>query len=359
MFNIFEYSIPFRSPFITASNTYNKRNGLIIEFTHQDNSYVCEAAPLPGFSKETTGDVKSILLKRKDELDIFFKSTFDVPKLNDFLGELPNFPSLQFALSYLGFEILADRKSNSRIQNLKNRPVKRILINEIIGAESGKNIQYKIENGIKNGFNTFKIKSPFPVDNLIENLKIACEKFPTIKLRLDANQSWPHDKLTEIGEKLRSLPIEYIEEPSGSVDPQKSQSILSIPVALDESIKSLEKLSNLLKTEPEFFVVIKPMLLGNFFTIIETISKYRSNYNNIVVTTSLESIIGRLMITNVAALVGDPDLAHGLNTGKYFTNDLIDNKPDIKGTFQYSEWCNTPKISDLNQTLITLCIEEY
>jgi len=75
------------------------------------------------------------------------------------------------------------------------------------------------------------------------------------------------------------------------------------------------------------YIIMKPVLLGNILEIYETISQYRSNFKHTVVTTTLESNIGRSMIASTASLIGDPKMSHGLHTGHLFADDLL---PDFE-----------------------------
>ena len=359
MIRLYEYRLPFKAPFKTASNTYDHRTGILIDYTTDEFSVLSEASPLPGFSNDTFEDVKKTFLQIENNLNLFFHQDFDIQKLKSFLDTLPDLPSLQFSLSYLGIALLARRKSASIASIMGLTPVKSIQVNEIIGAGHVSDIEEKIELGLKNGFTTFKFKAPYPVNTLADILKTICTAYPSIKIRLDANQSWPENKIAEIGSVLQSLPIEFIEEPVAFQNPDDIQHIiskLSVPVAVDESIEGITGLNSFLKTGPELFVIIKPMILGNLFRIHETISKYRSNHTNVVVTTSLESVVGRSMITNVATVIGDPDLAHGLNTGQFFNSDLTETHPDLTGSISYSEWSETTAFSKINPSKITpLC----
>lgn len=356
MIRLFEYNLPFKAPFKTATTNYDHRKGILIIYKTVEFSVLSEASPLPGFSNESFEDVKKTLLEIESDLNHFFDQNFDIHKLKSFLSSLPDLPSLQFSLSYLGIAVLARRKSASFANIMGVSFINSIQVNEIIGADRVSDIQEKIERGIKNGFTTFKLKAPYPVHDLAENLKDICSIYPHINIRLDANQTWPRNKITEIGKLLQPLPIEYIEEPVDFHNPediQKISSRLTIPVAIDESIQGISGLVSVLKSCPDLFLIVKPMILGNLFRIHETISKYRSNHTNIVVTTSLESVIGRTMIANVAALSGDPELAHGLNTGQFFKSDLVKSRPEIKGIINYPEWSETTPFSKINPSMIT------
>jgi len=67
------------------------------------------------------------------------------------------------------------------------------------------------------------------------------------------------------------------------------------------------------------------MLTGNLLQLSQRIDEARPDRKGVVVTTSLESAIGREMVRLIASTLGDPELDHGLNTGSLFREDLLKN----------------------------------
>lgn len=355
MIRCFEYNLPFAAPFTTAADHYSNRKGILIEHKNGSENIIVEASPLPGFSLESFSNVKNALDSHHKKIEVFFDREFTTEGLKQFSATLPRLPALQFAISFLGLSILSKRHSISIHQLLKTPKSYKVRINEIIGAGDVQHIQKKIEQGTKNGFTTFKIKAPWPTDPLIEALKNVLPGYPGITLRLDANQTWPEEKLEHIGNDLKSLPIEYVEEPVAIRNLEiikRLRSRLSVPIAVDDSIKRIPELKQVLATEYGVYIIIKPMVLGNLFDIIETISAHRSTFKKVVVTTSLESFVGRSMTNSVASIIGDPQLAHGLHTGQFFDTDLVDNQTKPKGFLDISDGFHDKQMSDLKTSLI-------
>ena len=92
------------------------------------------------------------------------------------------------------------------------------------------------------GFSTIKLKAGFPDD--VQRIKLIRNSFPTLKIRLDANQGWSFTEAQSIIEQLQDLSIELIEEPiAGSPEELKALSSLSaIPIILDETVQNLDDL---------------------------------------------------------------------------------------------------------------------
>jgi o-succinylbenzoate synthase len=341
MFQFYEYQLPFKKPFTTGSGTFSQRSGLLICFNNGDENVWSEASPLPGFSSESLPDVISALLKHSAELNRFFSSGFDLKQLNIFLNDLPPYPSVQFGISFLGAVLLSERKNQPLSGIFGLEASEKIGVNAVIGSAPPRTLRKQIFQSIEQGFRVIKLKALPPAGPLAKILTGVHEAHPDIRFRLDANQSWPPDQLEKISGMFSHLPIEYIEEPVAVRSVSEIPAIqkkLSHPLALDESVKNLDELHQLLSVNQTTYVIIKPMILGNFFKIAGTIRSLRSKFERIVVTTCLESAIGRSMTETAASLIGDKTLSHGLNTGLFFKHDLYEDSEIKNGYLSLSDY---------------------
>lgn len=358
MIELFEYQLPFVKPFRTARADITYRIGVLIRYTDSRCEIITEAAPLPGFSPNHIDRVRSELLQHRLQLEHFLSTTFDPSKFRDFLKTLPDSPSIQFAVSFLGIQLLINKYKYS-IEDIFDRTLhKTVPVNEIISIDRPEEVKSDFETACNNGFTTFKFKAGYPLQNLdilLDDLNQGAD-VNNLRFRLDANQSWPSDQLSEIMPPFYGLPIEYIEEPSSWETVPHLKNIMdqsAIPLALDESVNSLEKLNTFLQQFPGIVFIIKPTILGNLFDIFETIHRSRSRFSDIVVTTSLESRIGRSMTATAAALMGDPNRAHGLHTGRYLEHDLLPDFHFASGQISVPEtgyWNH--KLSDIDPSFI-------
>jgi len=326
MISLYRYHLPFNKPFITGKKSFTHREGVLIRYLNNSADVWAEAAPLPGFSDESFADVASTLTGRLDELNIFFTSGYDLSKLKVWLTSWPTAPSLQYALSYLGLRLLALRKecSPSSFFHFDLSPV--VQVNDVVGIKEENEVSRLIQLSREHGFTTMKFKADKKPSELAKILKFVSATHSDVRFRIDANQSWPADQLLQMNTFFSGLPIEYVEEPTGYrtiEELRENISELGLPVALDESVRSFEQLKTVKNAIPSLFMVIKPALYGSIFELAETISLLRSKRTKMVFSSLLESKIGRDMTLFCAALMGDSDLAHGLNTGSLFNEDLL------------------------------------
>lgn len=355
MISFYQYQLPFTEPLKTGAGELSSREGILIHFQDGDLEILSEASPLSGFSKESFQSVKIDLLRIKPDLDVFLKTPFSLKELQQFISGTA---SIQFAISDLGWKVIQIRGNHPISHPLFQSGNRSVLVNDIVGYHNPETTKRLILSALDSGFKTIKIKTPSPDPQLATVLREVYAEREDVIFRLDANQSWDVDKLKRFNRHFKNLPIEYIEEPyalHGDEEIDRALSISDSPIALDESITDLNHLATLLKQYPDLFVIIKPMLLGNIFELSETLSTYRSSYKRVVVTSSLESVVGLETISKLAISLGDNSRAHGLNTGKLFRNDLITDdemKNKVLGLTNFSDSPIT--LSQLDQSMLTL-----
>ncbi|MCD6120288.1 MAG: hypothetical protein J7K04_00455 [Spirochaetales bacterium] len=212
---------------------------------------------------------------------------------------------------------------------------------EYIGVYTGKNsdkpslaeTSYTISYGSlqdmadaveKSSYDTIKIKVGFPDD--IERLKNIL-RIITVKgshsgltIRLDANQGWNLDEALKKTESLNYLKEEYrghgiafemLEEPLKAPfsDIEKIAEKSSIPVFLDESIKSAKDLSELSKTAQNVAgIVVKTGKAGGPLKTLELIRKARSAGFKVMIGGFIESSLGTTASAFLAAECDFADL---------------------------------------------------
>ncbi|WP_069133310.1 enolase C-terminal domain-like protein [Rhodohalobacter halophilus] len=337
MLELYSYRLPFKKPFQTGSANFTHRVGVLIYFSDGSSEIISEAAPLPGFSTESLLDVIELLKELKSKLKEFFVSEFTVTELNNFIKKDIPYPSVAFAISYMGLHLISKRKQISIGEIFESDIQKEVIANDVIAIGSTEDSVSQFKRSFKKGFRTFKIKADQNPRKSIELLEVITDQFDRkFTIRIDANRSWTEHSFLQFAEQLSSFPIEYIEEPFSTSGKSSSKKIIqtsSVPIAFDESIEGPDDLARKLGRFKNEYFVIKPMRIGCLSDLFETIRSHRTHFNRVVVTTMLESAIGRAMTLTVASLIGDPSLAHGLNTGSHLMHDLYvnkDEKPALK-----------------------------
>ncbi|PWN06948.1 enolase C-terminal domain-like protein [Rhodohalobacter mucosus] len=355
MLTFYRYRLPFHKPFVTPGGTFTDREGVLLQLETDSFTGLSEASPLPGFSDESLDKTIQQLIDQKETLEALLSTPFTLTGLDNLLREIPLPASAKFALSSLGASTLLKSGLAARDELFAQPFRHQVKVNAVTGIGEYDDIISDIAAHHARGFRTVKIKSTPDPETLASALREAVKKYPSMTFRIDANQSWPVSDALSITGLFTDLNVEYIEEPISVESANDYRELVQkspIPIALDESLSDMATLETALKALPGIVLIIKPTLLGNIFRISETISANRGPLHRVVVTTALESAVGRSMVQSMAAITGDPGLAHGLDTGRLFEKDLFPLREAENGILNLSSPFNPCTLADIDPNLI-------
>ncbi|MEX0995058.1 MAG: enolase C-terminal domain-like protein [Balneolaceae bacterium] len=336
MIDLYTYRLPFKTPFQLANTSFSHRVGVLLHYHEGQCNAVTDIAPLPGFSEESTVDALICLKDHLPAIHQLLHSAIELRSLSAQIEELELPASVEFGISTAGVAAIAHRRQLP-IHRLLNCPLNRqIKVNATIGLqETEEELIGLITKYYKLGYRTLKLKCGNPPGFLPDVIRAVSHDFPKLVFRVDANRSWPAGRAKEYLARLEELPIEYFEEPfaiTGFDRYQKLQELTSIPLALDESVRTREQLDQVLELPHIKILILKPMLFGNILKLIETFHRHHTLINKSkttdlntdwVCTTGFESGVGRRIIETLTGMIGDPERAHGLDTGRFFQSDLL------------------------------------
>lgn len=191
-----------------------------------------EAAPLPGVHEETLADVASELRAVAATLQGWtpdraaFSWTRPLFNLLDGGEELR--PSVRFALemilsSYAQHEFFAESATSVAFS----------VADLWVGDE--------LEESVVPAGPLIKVKvGAASWADEARRLKKICEKFPTLSLRLDGNRSFSREDALRLWEEVRTLPIQYWEEPCRLPETTLRLRAEGVPIAWDETLWNLQ-----------------------------------------------------------------------------------------------------------------------
>lgn len=333
-FDFKPYSLPLRTPFNNAQEPFEFRRGFLV-FLHSNAGYtgIGECAPLPGFSPETYHDTKNALQS--------LQRSFRPVKVDFIPGEyginLPEFLCQEYSTIRFAFESAI----YDLIGQIQGKPVRKIFtpdapnkirVNATIGIASVKKTIEKSKQLASKGFSVIKLKigrTDFGDD--LEVVQSVLEALPeSIRLRLDANQSWSLDATIKNVKHLTDNRIEYLEQPIPAGRPGRLKQIQEaspVPIAADEELQGKNVIPFLLEMKSVQYLILKPAILG-FSSSIETIQKAEQAGVSVVLTSSLDSVVGRTTVAHLAAGFL-PNEVHGLATGNLFKFDVTKICPQV------------------------------
>jgi o-succinylbenzoate synthase len=148
-----------------------------------------------------------------------------------------------------------------------------------------------------------------------------------IAIRLDANQAWSEEEAVTALAALRVYEIEYVEQPvaaSNLAALARLRRDAGVLVAADESICDLRAARRVLDAKAADLLVVKPMVLGGLYAARQVAALAAERGVPVVVTSLVESAVGRTGALHLAASLGATRHAHGIATGGLLAEDVAD-----------------------------------
>jgi len=293
-----------------------KRDGLILRYGLAAPYLWSEASPLPGFSTESLDDILTAPLS-------------SIPE---------SLPSLRFALDGLRFQQsgLPERFSE-------------VPVNALIPSGDIPSMRSAADAAIAAGYRTLKVKIGRDIESELEFLSTLAALHPHLRFRLDANARFTLRQATDLLPRLASVNPEYLEQPVASTDDLIALARHSpIPIAADESVRTPDDAKRLLADGAVRVLILKPMMIGYWSDVIRIMESAYAKNVACVVTTSLESGVGRRLTAMFTSTYAPLIHAHGLATGFIHDIDLLRDDHLLRDGFYHPE-----PIGDLRTDLLS------
>ena len=312
-FSVVPYSLPFVKPLRTSGNIYTHREGVWLNLKW-GNYYGCgEAAPLTGFSNEVLKEVHYALEGFHQAIE---GETFEKEELLS-LSEIhtQGNPSARFAIETAIYDILSQKAGKPLSLYLNPQAHTEIAVNGITGIHNP-----------DDGFKKMKVKVGFRnIFDEIEQMVMLTQSFGENTLfRLDANGAFDLPQAIRFCKEMEAFNIDYIEQPLPAeelVDLAELSYHTEIPIAVDESLTDFNSAEKIVEEQAATVFIIKPMLSGGFIESEKIIELAREENIRTIITSSLETSIGRMACLHLAA-ANEITEACGFATGELLNEDM-------------------------------------
>lgn len=325
------YTLKLKKSFFTARTEIKERKGFILRLTDTDGfEGIGDCCPFPEFGSESIEDVENVVSDFK--LKVIINETEIEKSINNCLLNYNKLPALRHGLEQAIINIICN-KNKTTIDNLLNLKLKkRVNVNAAIGFLNVEESVKAARNHIEKGFTTIKLKigrSNFEEDFSV--IKLIRETFgENIKLRTDSNGNWNLDEAIINLRALEQFDIEYAEQPVNNLsDYIKLKKKTNIPLAPDESIRSVKDAKEFIKSGAVSYLILKPMMIGGMLPTLEIIKQALTENIIPVITSSFESAVGKTNAVIAAATV-KVIVAHGLGVADHFINTITNDPFPIK-----------------------------
>ncbi|MEE9607944.1 MAG: o-succinylbenzoate synthase [Myxococcota bacterium] len=319
------------SPLETGHGRLREREGVLLELEARGGAVGWgEALPLPGFGLEPVARTWDALegLAR----DLLARDELDADSWLDGLERLaPAAPAARAAADAALHDLVARAEGVSVARWLARRegrsPSASVRVNALVGAIDPAAAADQARRAVARGFRTLKLKlaaHDFEFDLArVEAVRRAVG--PGVALRLDANGAW---KEADAALRLRALApfgVEFLEQPVGADERDGLARLCAtspFPIAADEAVRDEATAVELLKRRAAHRLVVKPAAVGGLRAAWRIASRARSAAVPVVVTSFLDSALGRAAALHFAAALPGPLPDAGLATGELLRDDL-------------------------------------
>jgi o-succinylbenzoate synthase len=292
----------------SASGTWTERDALTLVLEDDAGHFgLGEAAPLPGFSPDTLEqaqqELAALLGHSFAERDRSRPALFDLAQASAGLESAAARAALEAAL----IDIWARQRDEpawaviSATTRPRSVPVNIWLPNDTDAALT------TARSGLGRGVRCFKVKLDGGAAPGLQTLSALRREFGNrVTLRADANRSFDATSLSAALPLLRTLSLEWLEEPSAEPWGQ-----LGVPVAFDESLTAGPRVLRRARAQGVVALVLKPTTLGGITRAFELVALGEAHGLVAVASHTLEGPLGFMLAASLALALG-PQHAHGL-----------------------------------------------
>lgn len=317
------YRRSFARKFSNAREAFPKREGLILRIEDRDGRVgFGEAAPIPSFGTESFPSALAIAesLEEKVEIETVLDALEGYPTFRwacesalEMIGQEGNWPPLEKPWAVCG--LVSDVEDES-------------------GIAERLAMHYQCLK--------FKIGKKGTLEEMRALDRVVNKSDAKVKLRLDANGSLNLADTRHWMEWAAENPVEFIEQPllkGEETEMQKIGADFPTPLALDESVGSVDELKRWRDRQWEGLFVIKPSLSGSYRMLAEELEQ---GAEKCVFSSSLETKVGSSNAIGFALRYGDrswplgfgvealfADKNVGLSIGPFLQNGMLAGSKEL------------------------------
>lgn len=329
---LFPYRLPLRDPWPTAEGTITERYGCLLALEDSEGrTGLGDTAPIAGFGLETIASSIAALRTAARRLIGLPESTY--------LEAAANLPHLASIAATPAARHAIDLALHDLAAQLIGRPIAALLdegsaltlvpANAAIPRVDPTRAATLAREAVAAGVQTLKLK--VGGDSFREDLArvraVRDEVGAHVAIRLDANQAWREDKAIAAIRAFAVYDIEYVEQPVAAAEIAALARVrrsVDVPIAADESLTDLKAARRLIEANAVSVFIIKPMVLGGLSAARAVAALARKHDIEVIVTSLIESAVGRTGAIHLAASLGPSHHAHGIATSGALQRDVAE-----------------------------------
>lgn len=327
--------LAFEAPLVTGSARYEHRQIVVIRahvaFGEHRVVGFGEAAPLAGWSAETAEGCARLVRDFPSGVGLA-----SIRALDAAFASLDGRPALRFGVELALLDALARYRQVPICRILAaergRMPLASVPVQRTLGACTTDEARQHATKALQDGFGCLKMKvgaASIAADlDRIRQVHRAC---PEMTLRIDANGAWSLADACRVLESLAAGTLDLVEQPVSPAEFDRfleEAADLGVDIAPDESCAPADNARRLIDSGRVRAVVLKPSAIGGLLPTADLIDRALRRDVRVILSTLIESAIGRSGVAHLAAAYPDVAGPHGLATGAWLTEDVA-HSPDI------------------------------
>lgn len=267
------YRRSFAGDFSNARESFGKREGIWVRMEDVDGRVgFGEVSPIVSFGSESFASALGVAESLGDSVEV-----------EPLLPELGGYPCLRWAV-----ESALDMIDREGVWPVVEKPI------PICGLVADLRATEEIEEKLRMHYQClkFKIGKAGLLDELKALDRVIEMSDGKVGIRLDANGMLDYRETAAWLERAAELPVEFIEQPLPRGEEREMRRLASdfpTPLALDESVGSVDDLKRWRDEQWDGLYVIKPSLSGSLYELGQELS---DDARDCVFSSSLETMVG-------------------------------------------------------------------
>jgi o-succinylbenzoate synthase len=334
------YSLPLRDAWPSADGDLNERRGWILGLEDDLGRVgLGDAAPFPGFGLETHASAGAGLRLAMPRLVGLHRDSYPAA-----IAELPRLapvaaaPTARAAIDCALHDLIAQSAELTLASYLGGAgTLREVVANVTIPRVPPERAAEMGARAAASGVGTLKLKVGGAASSEdTARLRAVREAVgPGVRIRVDANQAWSVEEALTALRALASFDLEYAEQPVAADDIEGLARVRRdspVPIAADEALRSTATAEMVLYREAADIFILKPMALGGLREARSVLNVAGERNLPVVVTSLVESAVGRTAALHFAASLGATRYAHGLATADALREDIAPSPPLVRGS---------------------------
>ncbi|MGE5178856.1 MAG: o-succinylbenzoate synthase [Bacteroidota bacterium] len=326
------YALRLRDPWPAVPAPIAERAGCLLVLTDSDGRIgLGDAAPYPGFGIETLGSSTAALRAAAHRLvGLPAGAWLEAAASLEHLAQAAATPAARCAIDQALHDLAAQAAGTSIAALLGGQDaLAAVPVNVAIPRVTPDRTAALAREALALGARVIKVKvGGAPLAEDLARVRALREAAgDAVAIRVDANEAWTEEEAFAALAALRVYEIEYVEQPVPAGDVAalaRLRAAALVPVAADEAVVDAHSARRVLDAEAADLLVLKPMVLGGLHAARAVAALAAERGVGVVVTSLVESAVGRTGALHLAASLGTAKHAHGVATGSALVEDVAE-----------------------------------